>query len=87
MDVVEAEEVLDVLRGMKKKNNGPLQLKDVFKSVIGKGICDSSKSVSDCLRQLQRTGKIRTLNRGVNIELLEEVRAEYVQSSLLHSKR
>jgi len=87
MDVVDAEEVLDVLRGMKKKNNGPLQLKDVFKRVLGKGICDSSKSVSDCLRQLQRDGKVRTLNRGVDIELLEEVRAEYVQSSLLHSKR
>jgi hypothetical protein len=87
MDVVDTEEVLDVLRGMKKKNNGPLQLKDVFKRVLGKGICDSSKSVSDCLRQLQRDGKVRTLNRGVDIELLEEVRAEYVQSSLLHSKR
>ena len=87
MDVVEADEVLGVLRGMKKKNNGPLQLKDVFKRVLDKGICDSSKSVSDCLRQLQRDGKIRTLNRGVNIELLEDVKAEYVQSSLLHSKR
>ena len=87
MDVMEADDVLGVLRGMKKRNGGPLQLKDVFKSVIGKGICDSSKSVSDCLRQLQRTGKIRTLNRGVDIELLEDVKAEYVQSSLLRAKR
>ncbi|MFH1623209.1 MAG: hypothetical protein ABIA12_01680 [Candidatus Aenigmatarchaeota archaeon] len=87
MDVFETEEVLNVLRGMRKRRNGPLLLKEVFKSVIGRGICESSKSVSDCLRKLQTAGKIRTLNRGVDIELLEDVKVEYVQSSLVHGKR
>lgn len=87
MDALEADEVLDVLRGMKRRIGGPLSLKDVFKSVLGKGICESSRSVSECLRALQRHGKIRTLNRGVDIELLENVKVDYVQSSLMRAKR
>jgi len=87
MDAAESEEVLEVLRGMKRRGAEKLQLKEVFKSVIGKGICESSRGVSDCLRQLQRDGKIRTLNRGVDIDLLEHVKVEYVQSSLVRAKR
>jgi hypothetical protein len=87
MDAAEPEEVLEVLRGMKRRGAETLQLKEVFKSVIGKGICESSRGVSDCLRQLQRDGKIHTLNRGVDIELLEHVKVEYVQSSLAHARR
>ncbi len=78
----QTEEVLSVLRNMKKKSNGPLPLRVIFKSLIEERICDSSKSVSDCLKRLKKMGKIRTLNTGVDIELLEEVKIDYVQSSL-----
>jgi len=87
MDVFETEEVLDVLRGMRRRRSGPLLLKEVFKSVLGRGICETSRGVSDCLRRLQADDKIRTLNRGVDIDLLENVKVEYVQSSLAHGKR
>ncbi len=87
VDTVESEGVLEVLRGMKKRGAVALSLKEVFKSVLGLGICRSSRSLSDCLRHLQRDGKIRTLNRGVDIDLLENVKIEYVQSSLARAKR
>jgi hypothetical protein len=87
MDAAESEEVLEVLRGMKRRGAEKLPLKEVFKVVMGKGICNSSRGVSDCLRQLQRDGKIRTLNRGVAIELLEHIKIEYVQSSLAQARR
>ncbi len=77
------DDVLGVLRDMKKRNDGPLSLQKIFKSLIDEGICDSSKSVSECLKKLSISGKIKTLNAGVNIELLEEVKVNYVQSSLL----
>jgi len=86
MDPIESEQVLEVLRGMKRRGMGKLPLKEVFKSVMGRRICGSSRSVSECLRGLQRRGKIRTLNRGVDIELLEDIKVEYVQSSLVRAK-
>ena len=76
------EDVLNVLRNMKKKHNGPLPLQSIFKSLIEERVCKSSKSVSDCLKDLQRMGKIKAINTGVDIELLEEIRVEYIQSSL-----
>jgi hypothetical protein len=63
-----------------------LPLKEVFKSVMGRRICQSSRAVSECLRGLQRQGKIRTLNQGIAIELLEDIKVEYVQSSLVRGK-
>jgi len=87
MDAIESEQVLEVLRGMKRRGAGELSLKEVFKSVIGKRICETSRSVSECLRGLQRQGKIRTLNQGIAIELLEDVKVEYVQSSLVRTKK
>lgn len=76
------DDVLDILRELKKKHKGPLPLNAVFKTLINERICDSSKSVSECLRKLQIAGKIRPVNAGVNIELLEDVKLNYVQSSL-----
>jgi|GEM_PF-3458988 len=76
------EEVLQILRKMKKKYKGPLPLNEVFKCLIKERVCDSNKSVLDCLRKLQSIGKIKSVNAGVNIELLEDVKANYVQSSL-----
>jgi len=81
------ENVLNVLRKMKKKSNGPLPLRAIFKSLIDERICDSSKTVSECLRSLNKMGKIRTLNTGVDIELLEEIKAKYVQASLPFRRR
>jgi len=80
--VDQIEEVLSVLRRMKKRENGPLPLRTIFRSLIDERICDSSKTVSECLRTLNKMGKIRTLNTGVDIELLEEIKAKYVQASL-----
>ena len=76
------DDVLEILRGLKKRHGGPLPLNVVFKTLIEEHVCDSSKSVSDCLRKLQSIGKIKPVNAGVNIELLEEVNVNYVQSSL-----
>ena len=76
------EEVLQVLRKMKRKRGDPLPLAIIFRSLIEDRICDSKKSVSECLKRLQISGKIRTVNSGVNIELLEDVKPEYSQSSL-----
>ena len=77
------DDVLKILRKLKKKHRGPLPLNAVFKSLIEERICDSSRSVSECLRRLQSEGKIRPVDAGVNIELLEEVKTNYVQSSLV----
>ena len=76
------EDVLQILRSLKKKNKGPLPLSLVFKTLIDERVCDSSQSVSECLRKLQNIGKIRPVRMGVDIELLEEVKTDYVQSSL-----
>jgi hypothetical protein len=81
--VEHVEEALGVLRLLKRRYERTLPVKAVFKSLIDSRICDSSKSVSDCLKQLQRMGKIRSVNTGVDIELLEDVKIEYVQSSLV----
>jgi hypothetical protein len=79
----QSEEVLEVLRNLKKKYSQTLPLRTVFKSLMDAKICDSSKAVSECLKDLQRIGKIRPVNSGVDIELLEAVKVEYVQSSLM----
>ena len=76
------EEVLDVLRALKRKHGNPLPLGIIFRSLIEERVCDSTKSVSDCLRRLSGTGKIRSVSSGVGIELLEDVKQEYVQSLL-----
>jgi len=79
----QVEEVLNVLRKMKRKSLGPLPLRNIFKSLMDERICDSNKSVSDCLKTLKKMGKIRVVNTGVDIELLENVKVEYTQSSLM----
>jgi len=76
------EEVLDVLRNLKRRHGDPLPLKVIFRSLIEERICDSAKSVSDCLRKLRGAGKIKSVSSGVGIEFLEDVKPEYVQSSL-----
>lgn len=76
------EEVLDVLRSLKRKHGNPLPLRIIFRSLIEERVCDSTKSVSECLRRLSGIGKIRSISSGVGIELLEDVKPEYVQSSL-----
>jgi len=76
------EEVLEVLRSLKRRRGGPLPLKVIFRSLIEDRICESNKSVSNCLQKLRSAGKIRTVNSGVDIEFLEDVKPEYVQSSL-----
>ncbi len=81
------DEVLEILRKLKKKHGSPHPLNAVFKALIEERICDSSKSVSECLRKLQNIGKIRPVNAGVNIELLEDVKVNYIQSSLLPFKK
>jgi len=83
----QTEEALDVLRNLKKRYQKTLPLKVVFKSLIDERICDSSRSVSECLRELQRIGKIKPINSGIDIELLEDVKLEYVQSSLTPFKK
>lgn len=77
------EEVLEVLRQMKKRYGDALPLRIIFKALIEKKICESSKSVSECLKKLQVIGKIKPKNTGVDIELLEDVKVDYIQSSLV----
>ncbi len=81
------EEILKVLRRMKKRSDGPLRLSVIFKLLIEEQICDSSKAVSECLKQLKRMGKINIINTGIDLELLENVKVEYIQSSLMPLRR
>lgn len=77
------EEVLDVLRSLRKKHGRVLSLNVVFDALTKMNIYESRKAISDCLRRLQSANKIRPVNFGVNIELLEDDKpVEYVQSSL-----
>lgn len=78
----QTEEVLDVLRTLKRRHGDPLPLKMIFNSLIEERICESYVSMSQCLKRLNIAGKIRSVNSGIDIELLEDVKQEYVQSSL-----
>jgi hypothetical protein len=81
------EEVLNILRKLKIKHQGPLPLSKVFRALIDGKVCDSNKSVSEVLKKLQSIGKIRPVQAGVNIELLEKVKVRYSQSSLMPMKK
>lgn len=81
------EDILKVLRKLKRKHKGPLPLDIVFRKLIEGKVCDSSKTVSESLRKLQGMGKIKPVDVGVNIELLEEVKVKYIQASLSPFKK
>lgn len=77
------EETLDVLRSLRKKHGRVLSLNVVFDALIKERIYESKQAISICLRKLQSAKKIRPVNFGVNIELLEDGKPlDYVQSSL-----
>ena len=80
-------EALEVLRGLKRKHGSVLSLNLVFESLIGNGIYNSRDAISNCLRKLQVIGKIRPVHVGVDIELLEDVKVEYTQSSLVDAMK
>jgi len=66
------EEVLYVLRSLKKKHGRVLSLNVVFDTLIKERVYESKQAISKCLRELQSEKKIRPVNFGVNIEFLED---------------
>lgn len=76
-------DALEVLRDLKRKHGNILSLNLVFESLLGEGIYNSRDAVANCLRKLQVIGKIRLVHVGVDIELLEDVKIEHIQSSLI----
>jgi hypothetical protein len=85
------EEALEILRSLRRKHGRVLSLSAVFDALARSGIYGSKQSMSECLHRLQGEKKIRPVNFGVDIELLEDEGeneeqdgepAEYVQSSL-----
>ena len=77
------EEALEILRSLKKKHGRVLSLNAVFDALTRARVYDSKQSISECLHKLQGENKIRSVNFGIDIELLEDDEpVEYVQSSL-----
>jgi hypothetical protein len=81
----ETEEAMGVLHGLAKKYGNVLSLNLVFKTFLEDKICSSKESITECLHRLHTQNKIKSINFGIAIELLESIEAEgasYVQSSL-----
>jgi hypothetical protein len=79
------ESTMDALRGLARKHGRVLSLSLVFKTLFKSGIYRSREALADCLRALQRERKIKSINFGIDIELLESMDShpiEYTQSSL-----
>jgi len=79
------ESALDILRRLGKKHGRVLPLSLVFKTFLNEKIYSSAEAIVNCLRALQKDNKIKPINFGIDIELLEstELKEEdYVQSSL-----
>ena len=78
-------EALDSLRHLGKKHGNILSLSLVFKTFLQDRLYNSAGAISSCLHSLEAESKIRPINFGIDIELLDDVeqdKAEYVQSSL-----
>ncbi len=81
----ELEGALGALRQLGRKHGKILSLSLVFKTLTQKRIYDSRDAIVECLRNLQNENKIRPINFGIDIELLEDVESialAHVQSSL-----
>jgi len=80
------DDALIILRQLGRRHGRVLSLSLVFKTFLQTRIYDSKEAIADCLRSLQRQNKIKPINFGVDIELLEDAEdldgEEYVQSSL-----
>jgi hypothetical protein len=79
------ESTMDALRGLARKHGSVLSLSLVFKTLFKSGIYRSREALADCLRALQKEKKIKSINFGIDIELLENIDSnamEYTQSSL-----
>lgn len=88
------DEVLRILHSLRKDNGKVISLSAVYKIIIREGIYNSYKAISDSLKRLESIGKIKLVNFGNNIELLDEelsermnAKIEFVQSSLLDLKK
>jgi hypothetical protein len=79
------ESTMESLRGLARKHGKVLSLSLVFKTLFKSGIYRSREALADCLRALQKEKKIKSINFGIDIELLESMDShpiEYTQSSL-----
>jgi len=82
-----SDEVLEVLKRLKKKHGRVLSLNTIFRELLKERIYESKRAIADCLRKLQAAKKIRPVKFGVNIEILEDSPVEYIQSSLAVLKK
>ena len=78
------ESTMETLRQLGKKHGRVLSLTLVFKSLLHTRLYRSKESIANCLRALKKVHKIKSINFGIDIELLENIEpnSEYVQSSL-----
>jgi hypothetical protein len=81
----ETEVAMGALQRLARKHGNVLSLNLVFKTLLDDRICASRESITDCLHRLHTQNRIKSINFGIAIELMEKIEAEsisYVQSSL-----
>lgn len=80
------DEALETLIELGKRHGRILSLSLIFKTFLQNGLYSSKEAIAKCLRALQRKRKIKPINFGVDIELLENIDVEQkepIQSSLI----
>ncbi len=74
--MAKSDEVLQILRNMARQNGKVLSLSQIHRTLIKEGILSSQNAVASVLRSLESIRKIRTVNFGVSVELLDNVTDE-----------
>lgn len=77
--MTKSDEVLQILRNLAKKNGNVISLNQIHKILIKEGVFQSKKSVANCLRKLELVRKIKPINFGVSVELLEQEQNENIE--------
>jgi len=66
-----SDEVLEILRSMARTNGKVLSISQIHRTLIKEGVLSSQKAVAGVLRSLEMVRKIRTVDFGVSVELLD----------------
>lgn len=77
--MTKSDEVLQILRNLAKDNGKIISLEQIHKVLIKEGVFQSKKSVANCLRRLEMVRKIKPINFGVSVELLEQEKSENIE--------
>lgn len=77
--MTKSDEVLQILRNLARKNGNVIPLDQIHKILIKEGVFQSKKSVANCLRRLELVRKIKPINFGVSVELLEQEQSKNIE--------